>query len=528
MSDHATPEDRLQQLNQPMPYSDEAEKGVLSCLLTDPEALMLEAQRDLSAAAFYRVVNRAVYEAMIELHVTNKPIDLLSLTAHMRDRGTLEQVGGSAALSELYTLLGTQSLFSHYKKIITDKWLMRQQIAAGIALIESAQRHASSPDHDDAAIIVAKAEETVFRVLEAAQAKQGGLENQVVDSMTMTTLWQDAIERTIENKGKVIGLQTGWVDVDRTFHGLAPDADGDLFMIGAFPGMGKTVGAVSILEQIAVEDKVPTLIFPLEMGRVGMSHRLYLGRAGVNVAVSRNGMLSKADQAAIPGAQKDIMSSPLFWSHKSSITTAELRATVQMHVRRHGVKCVIIDHFGQLRPSSDRGINDERIGQKEIMETLHEIRRNLGVLVILFVQLDKKAREKQDRNRPPSPGDIRGASEMVEYPTQIGFIHRPAEIVPWANVEEAKKVRWGELTAGYRVDCPDHWSDARMASLINKSPEQIDYEEHARFIISKNRWGATTDDICLRFRPALQRFTGRTTHLYSSNPKNRQVILPGF
>lgn len=528
MSDETNQAERkLAALNQSMPFSDEAEKGLLSCLLQDPTERVLECQRDLLPEAFYHVQNRTVYELLLDMQAKNEPIEPASVTHRLKDLGKLDEVGGPAALMELFAFVPVSSHFPFYKKTITEKWLMRQLVNVCADGMEEAFGHGSVAELEDASQVVARAEERIFKVLEAASANKGGPETQVLNSVTMTHEWLDAFQRICDNRGKVLGVQTGWADVDRTFHGLAPDGDGDLLMIGAFPGMGKTVGAVSLIEHMAVECKIPTLVFPLEMGRMGMGHRLYLGRSGVNVNVSRNGMMKKDDHGAVARAAQEVSLAPIFWDHKSSITTAELRAKVQLHVRRHGVKVVVIDHFGQLKPSSDHGRKDERIGQKEIMECLHEIRRNLGVLVVLFVQLDKKAREKQDRNRPPTPGDIRGASEMVEYPTHIAFIHRPPEVRDWAAMDEKDQTRWEDLTHGFRQDCPERWHDGRGLPA-HISVAQADYNEHARFIIAKNRWGATTDDICLRFKPALQRFEGRTTHLYSNNEKNRQVILPGF
>jgi replicative DNA helicase len=527
MSTENDTERKLAALNQSMPFSDEAEKGLLSCLLQDPAERVLECQRDLLPAAFYHPQNRTVYDLLLDMQAKSEPIDPPAVTHRLRDMGKLEEVGGAAMISELFSFIPIPTHFPFYKTTITDKWLMRRLVDASAENMQEAFGHGSVEALEDAGQVVARAEERIFAVLEASAANQGGPESQVLNSVSMTHEWLDSFQRICDNRGKVLGVQTGWADVDRTFHGLAPDGDGDLLMIGAFPGMGKTVGAVSLIEHIAVECKTPTLVFPLEMGRTGMCHRLYLGRSGVNVNVSRNGMMKKEDTGAVSRAAQEISMAPIFWDHKSSITTAELRAKVQLHVRRHGVKVVVIDHFGQLKPSSDHGRKDERIGQKEIMECLHEIRRNLGVLVVLFVQLDKKAREKQDRNRPPTPGDIRGASEMVEYPTHIAFIHRPPEVRPWHALDEKEQGRWVDLIHGFRMDCPDRWHDGRgLPAHIDAT--QMDYMEHARFIIAKNRWGATTDDICLRFRPALQRFTGRTTHLYSNNDKHRQVVLPGF
>jgi len=282
----------------------------------------------------------------------------------------------------------------------------------------------------------------------------------------------------------------------------------------------------------ATDEGLPTLVFPEEMGFVGWHHRLVLGRAKVNVAVSRNGFCKREDHAAIQQAFGDIQRAPIYWHKGSGIEIDELCALTVMNIRRHGIRCIIIDHMGQLRPSTKKGREDRVTGQVEIMEKLHSLRRNHGILVILFCQLDKAARERQSRNQPPNNGDVRGASEMIDYPTQIGFVHRPDEIFKWhtlysADESKNKQEAWRRLTTDYRQDFPEAWHDGRRLPE-GVGVDQRDYEEHARFIITKNRNGPTPDDICLRFQKEYQRFSGRTMQLYSNNPKARQVKLPGF
>jgi len=268
-------------------------------------------------------------------------------------------------------------------------------------------------------------------------------------------------------------------------------------------------------------------VFPLEMGEGGWGHRLILGRAGVDVSVSRNGHLQKEHAGPITRATDEVRRAPIFWDDSSFCECDELRARVTMMVRRHGVQVVLIDHFGQLRPSTTPGKQDKVRGQIEIMETLHELRRTLGITIILFVQLTKEGREKQQRNKAPDAGDVKGAGEMIEYPTMVTFLHRPVVVRPWGALDEATQERWEKLVYGYRADFPEAWHDGRGLPA-EVYAHQRDYEEHARFIITKNRNGPTPDDIVLRYRMNLQRFQGRTLKLYSNNPKFRQVTLPGF
>jgi replicative DNA helicase len=256
---------------------------------------------------------------------------------------------------------------------------------------------------------------------------------------------------------------------------------------------------------------------------VGWMHRLVLGRAGVNTSVARNGHMKREDPDKIRRALTDVQKAPIFWDNNCSLTTAEMRARLQLLVRREGIRCAIFDHLGQLKPSSSHALKDERLGIKEVMETLHFFRRELGLLVILLVQLAKDA-DKKPGGHPPQLSDLRGASEIEEYATQVGMIHRPVMYRPWHRFNEERQAEWEQATKPFRDSEPDNWTDWRT----NPEFARKDYEEHALLAIRKNRHGATPDNICLRFRGEFQRFTNRTGRLYTNNPDYRQVELPGW
>lgn len=529
-------EDLLSTINRQLPYSDEAERGFLSCLLQEPAERIDEARMALAPEALFQYPARTIYQALLDMNAGGVPIDCVLVSNWLRDRGLLDRVGGASVVSELYTFVPIAAHFAYYTKVVRSKWMLRTLIHKLADGIHGAFEHGKENPDEDATPVISHAEAAVFTVLEISQSGAGG--SPVITATEAGGQWVNAFEIICNQKGVIPGIKLGIVDIDRTFHGLAVDADGDLFLCGGFPGMGKTGLGVTFAENICIDALHPTLIFPLEMGHIGWQHRLILGRAGVNIAVSRNGFVEKGAHGPIAHAVSDVQKAPLFWDTSNAIEIDDLCARVTTHVRRHKVKCVIIDHFGQIQPSTPTGQKDERLGQKEILFKLHQLRRRHGILIILFVQLDKAAREKQNQNRPPNNGDIRGASEMVEYPTQIGFIHRPDEVFKWpmlaggkkSGADEDRETRqdmWERLTSDYRADFPEAWHDGRNLN-DGISVTQRDYEEHAKFIITKNRNGATCDDICLRYRKELQRFIGRTMALYSNNKKFRQVKLPGF
>lgn len=525
-----TPEElttkRLARLNRQLPFSDEAEKGILSGILAAPSERLPDLLVKVKPAAFHHTANRIVFEIICEHEMKGRPLDIASLTLTLRDRGEIDKVGGPGGLSQLYSFIPVSAHYDFYVKVLLDKWLLRQHIAACAETMEKAYDHGSGQDETPVVGIIAAGEESVAKVLDQAQGR-GDARKDILTSGQAINQWLDVFDRITSNPGQVLGHSTGFFDIDRAFHGLAPDQDGDLLLVSAFPGMGKTAFAISLAEHFAINLRVPVGMFMLEMGHIACHHRLVLGRAKVPVSVSRNGFIEDGVEGAISHAADDIRRAPFHWDQSTSIECAELRAAVQRMVRKNGVRIIIIDHFGQLKPSTPEGKRDKVIGQIEIMNTLHEIRRTFGVLVCLFSQLTKEGRERQQRNKPPTLGDIKGAGELVELPTHIILLHRPPEVVPWPALGEEKQEEWLRSTHGYRFDCPENWVDPSTMSGAD-AIAAADYGQHARAVIAKNRWGPTADDICLRFDPIHQRFLNRTPRLYSNNPKHRQVKLPGF
>lgn len=551
-------EDRLANLNKQLPFSDEAEKGVLSCLFQDTTHIA-ECRSGLPLAAFYHLPSSTIYGALLDMDQAGLPIDVVTVSNWLRNKGLLERVGGSSACSELYTFVPIAAHFAYYRKVMLAKYHLRLYIAANVENIQVAQEHGKENPDAPVTDVISAGEQRVFDVLNIAQETGG--QGQVWDSAEMSRQWVTVMEQIYRNRGRLRGMATGWFDVDRAFGGLSPDEDGDLLIIAGYPGNGKSTAGATILENIAAPlpdpDEpdapcagVPTAVFPLEMGRIGIAHRFYLGRAGVNINASRSGYLAKEDWGPIGRAVSEIEKKQIFWDWSNSITCADLHARVKVLVRKHGVRCVIIDHFTHIKPTSKAGLSDERLGQKEVMETLHAMRRELGILIILLVQLNKSGRDAP-ANAVPNLGALRGASEIGELATQVLFLHRPCLTVPFRTLSgqkvknAARQKEWADKVDYYRGKFPEAWAplvtpkgweerepagdDEEGEPLFVPKPWHFkDYEEHLVVNIAKNRHGATPDNICLRFNLEHQRFLNRTTKLYSGNADNRQVELAGF
>lgn len=547
----ATPqniEQLLERANRPLPSSEEGEKGILSCLLQSPD-LIAETRMKLKPEAFFHQRWRILYEALLAMDEKGQVIEYASVTAWLRTASLLDAVGDAATLSELFTYINVALHWQQYQALVINKHILREGITAHAQSLAALYEHGEENPAASVTDCIATGEQRIFTVLAAAQ--DGGGQGKVIDSLDMTEQWLAEMEKIEKNRGRIRGIATGWHDVDRAFGGLSPNADGDLLLICAYPGNGKTAAAISLVEQCAVQDKHRTMVFPLEMGRMAIGHRLYLGRAGINTSYSRNGMFRNEHKDMITRAAQDIAAAPIWWDDSNNIDIDTLCARVKVHVRKHKVAVVIIDHFGHVKPSTKEGRADKLQGQIEVMDKLHSLRRELGILIVLLVQLNKSGRDTP-LHQAPTLQSLRGASEIGELATHVMFLHRPVLSRPFrtlgSNPQQTaeRQKQWARLTDGYRISHPECWSpkitpedwiepeptsaaDDEKSDLFRPDPWHFrDYDEHLVVNIAKNRHGATPDNICLRFKLELQRFTNRTSALYSNNPNNRQVELIGF
>jgi len=208
--EQAGPEELLANMNKALPASDEAEKGLLSSLLQDPAERIQETRLKLPPEAFYHEANRIVYEKLLDYSDKGKPVDVVMMSNELREQGLLERIGGPGGLTELFTFVPVPAHYTHYTQIVWERWLLREQIHACAQGIEDAQLFGRMGEEMGVEGVVAKAEERLFKTLEMAQAQKGGPDTRTVSSGEMTGEWVEAFERIVENRGKVIGVQTGW------------------------------------------------------------------------------------------------------------------------------------------------------------------------------------------------------------------------------------------------------------------------------------------------------------------------------
>ncbi|MFO7263951.1 MAG: replicative DNA helicase [Bacillaceae bacterium G1] len=386
------------------PQNIEAEQSVIGAILIDPDVLFT-VMETLRPEDFYRPAHQKIYKAMCRLLEEGQPVDLVTVTAALRDDGVLEEVGGISYLSELATSVPTSANVQTYAQIVEEKAMLRRLIAAAAQIAS-----AGYAGGEDAQAIIDEAER---RILEISQRRHGSGFLNIKDVLMET---YERIEMLYTNKGGVTGLPTGYPDLDRMTSGLQ---NSDLIIVAARPSVGKTAFALNIAQNVALHTQVPVAIFSLEMPAIQLVQRMLSAEGNIDSHRLRSGYLEPADWEKLTLAMASLSEAPIFIDDTPHVTVFDIRAKCRRLKAEHGLGLVIIDY---LQLISGRGGDNRQQEISEISRGLKGLARELDVPVIALSQLSRAVEQRQDKR--PMLSDIRESGSIEQDADVVAFLYR--------------------------------------------------------------------------------------------------------
>lgn len=511
-------------LSPSLPCSDEAEKGLLSCLLQDPSlippcrSLVMELDDPSEQyGMFFHPCNRLMFTVLVEFSDKGRPIDIVTLGQHFLDTNQMDLVGGSAVLAELYSFIPTPAHHDYYLGMLRDKMLLRRCIRACVNGVSRCREH-----HEDVGVPIGQVESDVFQVLQVSQSRPGH-GNGCVSAKTVIFDWLDHIQRVVDNRGKILGLTTGLHELDLTLHGI-DDKEGEIVTVAGRPGDGKTAFGVSVIEHMGIEQGIPGAVFSVEMSLNQYMDRQILGPLRIDVSKAHTGMFNNKDgreEIRIGERARRIAKlERLFFNGTPDLTTADLRSHVHVLKRKHDIRWIAVDHLHLVKAVSKAAQSDERLRLVEVMETLQFIKKQFRVAVFLFVQMSRES----DRNigKAPVLADLAGSGAIEWYSDHVIFIQRPERYKPWHKLSEEAQAEWLSGHDKQRMALPDCWSQGERYPEDPNGYARQDYEEHALLYVRKNRRGPTPE-LAVRYQREFTLFSSRRAKLYSNKAEERQV-----
>lgn len=381
------------------PHSIDAEMCLLASMMLDKD-MIGQVVQIIDREAFFQADHQIIFDILVKLYERNAAIDAVVVREELGRRQLLEEVGGVPYLMRLIGTVPSAAHGEYYAKIVREKALLRQLIAAS----NDNLRDAYAP-HEDPAEVVSRAEQRIFRIAEAKSAAavmpMGDLLAEVYDS--------------IEKRGQR-GLETGFFDIDDMLNGLQA---GEMFVIAARPSIGKTALAMNLVEGIAGDRGLPCAVFSLEMSKQQLAQRMLCSRGKIDSHKMRRGMLNEAEYAKLAQVVGQLANAPIWVDDSTGITPLDLRAKARRMRRQHDCRCIVIDYM-QLMECP--GAESRQQGITEISRTIKSVARELNVPVIALSQLNRQTESREGHR--PRMSDLRESGSIEQDADVVMLLHR--------------------------------------------------------------------------------------------------------
>ena len=398
--------------NQPIvpripPHDMEAEQAVLASMLFDREAISV-AYEILHGPDFYRPDNQALYETMIELFNRGEPVDVVTLSDRLAEKGLLEQIGRDRVV-QLAAAYYTSANIRYHAHIVAEKSLLRQLIKASTNIT-----NAGYDARENVAAIMEMAEKSIFDISQRRNTRDFAHIGDVI----VTALEQ--LEDLYKNQGKATGVETGFVDFDKKTAGLQPS---DLILIGARPSMGKTAFLLNIAQHAALRNKVPTAIFSLEMAKEQLGNRMLAVESGIDSHLLRTGNLNKPEYwDKISECMPVLSSAPLYIDDTPGITITEMRAKCRRLKAERNLGLVVIDYLQLMTSPANARPESRQQEISEISRSLKGLAKELHIPFLVAAQLSRAVEARKDHR--PMLSDLRESGAIEQDADVVAFLYR--------------------------------------------------------------------------------------------------------
>ncbi len=393
------------------PQSLEAEMSLLGSVLLDKEALLKIADTT-RVDDFYKDSHGRIFETILEMYSRNEPIDLLTLSNRLSEKGALENVGGRSYLAMLANAVPTASNVENYAKIVHRKAIRRRLLNASHEII----RLGYNEDNE------------IENILDEAQQHLFGV-SQIYFKQTFTPIrgvLADAFDRIDElhkNKGKLRGVPTGFTQLDNLLAGLQKS---DLVILAARPSVGKTALAMDMVRNIGAKLKIPVGLFSLEMSKEQLVDRMLCSEANIDLWRLRTGRLSDSPESddfpRIGHAIGSLSEAPIFIDDSPNLNIMQIRTKARRLQAEHGLGLIVIDYLQLMESHNSKG-SDNRVQEvAEITRGLKGLARELSVPVLALSQLSRVV--EQSKPAIPKLSHLRESGSIEQDADVVMFIYR--------------------------------------------------------------------------------------------------------
>jgi replicative DNA helicase len=382
-----------------------AEQSTLGGMLLSQEAVA-EVFEQVKAADFYAPKHELIFEAIVNLYSKGEPTDVITVTDELVKSGNLVRAGGADYLHTLTSIVPTAASSAFYAAIVKEKSILRHLVEVGTRIAQMG--YSNEGEVED---LVNSAQAEVYSVARANAADEFST---LGDSLQAAI---DDIELAQNRGGELVGVPTGFAELDELTHGLHP---GQLIIVAARPAVGKSTLAVDFIRNAAIRYNKPAIFFSLEMGRSEIAMRMLSAETSIPLQSMRKGMVDNSDWTKIVSVRGQLNSAPLYIDDSPNLTLVEIRAKCRRLVKQYGLKLIVIDYLQLL--TSGKKVESRQQEVSEFSRSLKLLAKELNLPVIAISQLNRQSEQTKDKK--PDISQLRESGSLEQDADVIILLHR--------------------------------------------------------------------------------------------------------
>ena len=388
-----------------LPQAVEAEEAVLGAILVNPTSLGRIVET-LKPESFYKPAHKVIYAAVLDLFRKNEPIDIVTVSEHLRNKEELDLAGGRSYINDLALNVVTTANVEFYAKIIQEKEIKRALINAGSEIVSM------SYENDDTDAVLDNAQKLIFNI--AAQKDTSDL----VGIQDLVVASYEQIEQRFNNKDDLVGVTTGFYDLDAITSGLQKS---DLIILAARPSMGKTAFALNLAQNVAMKGKKGVAIFSLEMPKQQLVKRMLCSEAEVDASRVTSGNLQPKDWEKLVEAMTRLSDARIYIDDTSGVTSIDIKAKCRrLMMEEKELGLIVIDYLQLMEGGGNPNDRNQQISA--ISRSLKGLARELDVPIIALSQLSRGVESRPDKR--PMMSDLRDSGAIEQDADIVMFIYR--------------------------------------------------------------------------------------------------------
>jgi replicative DNA helicase len=383
-----------------------AEQGVLGGMLLSKDAIA-DVVEVVRGADFYKPAHQTIYDTILDLYGRGEPADALTVAADLTRQGEIARIGGPAYLHTLISMVPTAANAGYYAEIVRERAILRRLVEAGTRIVQLGY----SADGAEVDAVVDRAQAEVYAVTERRTSEDYIALGDVMPG----TL--DEIEAISNRSGELVGVPTGFGDLDGLLHGLHP---GQMIVVAARPATGKSTLGLDFARSASIKHGLTSAVFSLEMSRNEITMRLLSAEAKVALHHMRAGTMGDDDWTRLARTMGRVSSAPLFIDDSPNMSMMEIRAKCRRLKQRHDLKLVIVDYL-QLMTSGKR-VESRQQEVSEFSRSLKLLAKELEVPVVAISQLNRGPEQRTDKK--PMMSDLRESGAIEQDADIVMLLHR--------------------------------------------------------------------------------------------------------